>query len=297
MLMPDELSLMTEEEKLELVRKLSEAEEWQESFEQVYTHLMDDDSARVREEAIGALWYVADLQHMEPLMRRAENDPSDEVRGRAVSVLGIYVYEGVVNMSEEEPRYQAVWRFLLDLANDPDESLFVRRMAIEALSFADDDEVNDLIEWAYEHASMEVRMSAIFAMGRSQQVRWHETILAEMDSEEFQLRQEAINAAGEARLAEATPRLRVLASHPNQEVRVLRGLLLERGSARMPDEEYLSCPRCTDVLIRMHGTSQPAKYYGCLTCYGRWLDGNEVARLAKRSLAIKMERLFERLLK
>ena len=220
MLMPDELSLMTEEEKLELVRKLSEAEEWQESFEQVYTHLMDDDSARVREEAIGALWYVADLQHMEPLMRRAEDDPSDEVRGRAVSVLGIYVYEGVVNMSEEEPRYQAVWRFLLDLANDPDESLFVRRMAIEALSFADDDEVNDLIEWAYEHASMEVRMSAIFAMGRSQQVRWHETILAEMDSEEFQLRQEAINAAGEARLAEATPRLRVLASHPNQEVRM-----------------------------------------------------------------------------
>lgn len=83
----------------------------------------------------------------------------------------------------------------------------------------------------------------------------------------------------------------------SREVRVLRGLLLERGSARMPDEEYLSCPRCTDVLIRMHGTSQPAKYYGCLTCYGRWLDGNEVARLAKRSLAIKMERLFERLLK
>jgi Zn-finger nucleic acid-binding protein len=83
----------------------------------------------------------------------------------------------------------------------------------------------------------------------------------------------------------------------SRESRALRRLLLERGSPRMPAAEILDCPRCSDVLIRMRADRYPIDYYSCLTCYGRWVDGYEMHRLVGRSLAIKFERLFERLLR
>jgi uncharacterized protein len=83
----------------------------------------------------------------------------------------------------------------------------------------------------------------------------------------------------------------------SRESRTLKRLLLERGSPRMPESEYLDCPRCADVLIRVRGSRHPIDYYSCLTCYGRWVDGHEMVRLIGRSLAIKFEKLFETLLK
>jgi len=80
------------------------------------------------------------------------------------------------------------------------------------------------------------------------------------------------------------------------ETRTLKRLLLEGGSPEMPDEEYLVCPRCSDVLLHMRSEDQPGKYYACLTCYGRWMDGHEMTRIAKRSLLVRYEWLFQRLL-
>lgn len=220
MITPDDLSIMTEEEKLEFLRRVSEAEDWQDSFEPIYARLMDDESPRVREEAIAALWDVADVRHIEPLMDKAENDPATEVRGRAVSVLGIYIYEAVDGAGLDHGRYLAVRHFLLETARDPDEEPAVRRMAVEALSFDADEEVHDLIEWAYQHPALDMRMSAIFAMGRSGSARWYDTILDELDSDETRLKIEAVNAAGEARLAEATPALRALTRHPDRKIQL-----------------------------------------------------------------------------
>ena len=218
MITPDDLSLMTEQEKLDFIQRVSEAEEWQICFEPIYAHLMDDESPRVREEAVMGLGDLAEPRHLEAIMRKAESDPSVDVRAKATSVLGVFIYEGATVL--DESRGAAVRRFLLDTANDPDQPLLVRRMAIEALSFDADDEVHDLIDWAYHHAAIEVRMSAIFAMGRSQSTRWHDAVLAEMDSDNANLRREAVCAAGEACLIEATPKLRALASHADLDTRL-----------------------------------------------------------------------------
>lgn len=220
MVNPEDLTLMTEQEKLDLLLQLSEMEEWQNSVELIFERLMEDASPRVRQEAISALWDLAEPKHIEPLMRKAENDADLEVRAKAASVLGIYVYEAVVHASLEEAQYLMVRSFLLDLAQNPREELLVRRMAIEALSFDPDDTVQDLIDWAYRHDDVEVKMTALFAMGRSRNPRWYEVILSELDSPERQLQIEAVNAAAEAGLPAATPRLRNLANHKDNEIRM-----------------------------------------------------------------------------
>jgi len=219
-LTPDELLIMTEEEKLDFLRRAGEAEAWQECFEPLYARLMDDESPRVRAEALAALWEVADETYIEPIMLKAENDPDTAVRARAASVLGIYVFEGVVETGLDHARYLEVRKFLLDLANDPDEDLEVRRMAIEALSFDTDEEVCDLIEWAYQHSSPKVRLSAMLAMGRSGSARWHDRILDALESKDTKMKLEAIKSAGEAHLVEATPKLRALTRDPEKEVRL-----------------------------------------------------------------------------
>jgi HEAT repeat protein len=220
MLTPDDLAIMTEEEKVDFLKSISEADAWQECFEPLYLHLMDDESPSVRKKAMSAFWELAEPCHADMLMRRAENDPDDAVRGKAVSVLGIYIYEAVVNLNLGESLYREVRKFLLDLASDPEEALVVRRNAIEALSFESDEDVHDLIEWAYQHEDREMRMSAVFAMGRSQSSRWFDAILTELDSTEPELRADAVNAAGEACLTEATPKLRMLARDPERSVRL-----------------------------------------------------------------------------
>jgi HEAT repeat protein len=248
MITPDDLSMMTEPEKLELLQQFSEAEEWQDCFEPIYRRLMDDESPKVRQEAIAALWDLADPKHIEPLLRKAETDPDTAVRAKAASVLGIYIYEAVVNGALDESQHLTVRSFLLDLAQNPREDLLVRRMAIEALSFDADDAVNDLIEWAYRHADVAVRMAALFAMGRSRHPRWSEVILAELGSSEREIQIEAINAAAECALADATPKLRNLAAHKDKEVRLAAIWALGRArgpgaletlemSAQSPDQE------------------------------------------------------------
>lgn len=220
MVTPDDVLLMTEEEKLDLLRQVADANEWQSCFEPLYVRLMDDDSPKVRREAIGALWEVADERHIEALMEKAAKDSDVNVRAKATSVLGIYIYDGAVEGVLKESEFLAVRSFLLDLAQSPSEELPVRRMAIEALSFDADDTVQDLIEWAYRHADQEMRMSAVFAMGRSRNPRWTEAIMAELESTDRELQLEAINAAGESGIAVATPRLRVLATVKDREVAI-----------------------------------------------------------------------------
>ena len=249
MIDPDDLSIMTEEEKLDVLQRLSETDEWSESFLPIYTSLMDDDSPKVRQAAIVALWDLADTQHIEPLMDKAENDPDADVRGKAASVLGVYVYESLVNGALDEARYLVLRRFLLDIARDPDEALVVRRMAIEALSFDTGEDIQELIEWAYDHPAAEARMTAVFAMGRSGLDRWFDAILEELDSSEKRLRIEAINAAGEAAIAGATPRLRTLARDADKEVSLaaIWALAYVRGPGALETLEICSQSKDSEI--------------------------------------------------
>ena len=179
--------------------------------------LLDDHDAEVRAEAIACLWYDPDSRWIDVLMRKATDDPHADVRAHAISALGRYIYEGeeanlegwdapFVETTPED--YQRVTDFLFRIAQDPEESLSARRYALEALAFrSDDPDVTDLIEWAYHHRDRRLKISAIFAMARHGDPRWAEYILAELRSRDSQVQYEAVRAAGELGLTEATDTL------------------------------------------------------------------------------------------
>lgn len=187
--------------------------------------LLDDPDAQVRAEAVACLWHDPDSRWIDLLMRKAEEDPHAHVRAHAIAALGRYVYEGEALAWEEwdgeevaiaPEDYARVSDFLFRIAQDPEESLEARRYAIEALAFrADDPDVCDLIEWAYHHPDRRMKVSAIFAMARQGDPRWTEYILAELHSLDAEIQYEAVRAAGEWGLREATDTLIELARRKN----------------------------------------------------------------------------------
>ena len=261
MINPDSLSLMNEQEKLDLLRRFSEADSWRVSFELIYAELMNDDSPRVREEAIIALWDLADPKYIEPLMEKAAHDPDTGVRGKAASVLGIYIYEGVFADELSEAKFLMVRKLLLDLAQDPDEALEVRRMAIESLSFDSDPAVQELIDYAYHHASREMKMTAIFAMGRCGTSNWFDTIIEELDSDDPRFQGEAVNAACEAAVAGATPKLRNLAVSSDRELRLAAIWALSRTHGPGALETLEMCAESDDPEVRRVAGNAIEEFY------------------------------------
>lgn len=261
MITPDDLSLMTTHEKLDLLGQISDAVEWQECFEPIYLKLVDDESTKVRQLAVSALGDLGNPKHVDIFLDKAESDPNPRVRGKAAGALGVFVYEAAVNHNLGQSEYLRIRHFLLDLAQSPREPLFVRQMAIEAISFDPDETVHDLIDWAYNHPSLDLKMSAVFAMGRTQSARWRDVILSELDSDRSSLRIEAVNAAAEAGLVAATPKLRNLAAGQDKDVRLsaIWALAHTRGPGALETLEM--CAQSSNDEIRRTANEAIEEFY------------------------------------
>jgi HEAT repeat protein len=79
--------------------------------------------------------------------------------------------------------------------------------------------VHDLVKAAYASDEAKMRVSAVFAMGRTANAEWARPVEAEMQSREPEMRFEAARAAGELELQEAGPALAELTSDTDQQVR------------------------------------------------------------------------------
>ena len=110
-----------------------------------------------------------------------------------------------------EASFRRVVAFLLEIAHNSSAPLDAQRFAIESLSFSAQPEVAEMIEQAYRSPHLPMKISALFAMGRSGMTRWEPYVLDELDSPNSQVQFEAVRAAGELFLDEATPALLDLA--------------------------------------------------------------------------------------
>jgi HEAT repeat protein len=95
---------------------------------------------------------------------------------------------------------------LLEVLNGEEEPA-VRRRALEALGFSSRDEVPVLIESSFNRQDPDWQASAIFAMGRSNDERWADSVLRMIASENHRIRLAAVQAAGELELKLARPLL------------------------------------------------------------------------------------------
>ena len=204
---------LSKEERTQLLGRIVEGEDYFTDYLPVLKDFLDDEEAEVRKLAITGLWDYPEPEMIGVLLDKAENDPDEGVRCRAIVTLGRYILEGMmanydfdwgpmteIAREDELPKedFLRVKGFLLGLHRNPEKTLDERRFAVEALSFLTSPEVSKIIEEAYAHLDKKMKMSAIFAMGRNGSAHWHDAILDELHSPARELQLEAIRAAGEA---------------------------------------------------------------------------------------------------
>jgi HEAT repeat protein len=201
---------------LDDLSELSEAN-FEVSFEAVFRLALEDELAPARVNAIQGLWEVEEPELMGRFLHLMLHDPAVEVRAAAAIALGRFVYLGEVE--EISPaQAQRIEETLMAVIHGSDD-LEVRRRALEALAYSSRPEVTSLISAAYASDEEKMRVSAVFAMGRSADEQWVPQIITELESVTPEIRFEAARAAGELEIEEATPALSKMGEDSDRQVR------------------------------------------------------------------------------
>lgn len=175
-------------------------------FRRIFQWAMEDEDPWVRAKAIDGLWEVDDVLLIRPFLRLLQTDPAVEVRAAAAEALGRFLLLG--EYEQLDPQQAASIEAALQAAYaNTAEDVAVRRRVLEALAFSEAANIPSLIQQAYEDEDAEMRLSAVFAMGRNSDPRWGEIVLEELTSDNPAMRYEAARASGELGLAEAVPEL------------------------------------------------------------------------------------------
>lgn len=178
---------------------------------------LTDPDPVVREAAIEVLWEDESLELLSQLITMATSDEIREVRTGAASALGRFVLLGELDdLPQDETRL--VQKAVIDLLNDQNEDIAVRRRALEAIANSSHETVPDFIRKAYYGDNPQMRISSLFAMGRTCDNQWADVILEELESDDPEMRYEAARASGELELQDAVPVLSRLAVEDEREI-------------------------------------------------------------------------------
>jgi len=202
---------------------ISYLKELSEDFEQDHTDTflshVEASDARVRNVAIRCLW-EANLEQVWPVLKsHAHGDPDAEVRATAFSVMGRYMYEemlhdvqGLDGEEIEAPMalLREVHAFLAESLANENLAVLERRRSLEALSYNPGPAELALMEAWNRSEDNDLRMTAVFAMGRSALEQFKPHVLAALHDPQLDVRREAIRAIGEGGYQDCIPQLEAL---------------------------------------------------------------------------------------
>ena len=189
----------------------------QTDFNILFRYLLDEEDAQVRSNAIDGLWEDEDSALIAPFVGFLRSDPDALVRATAADALGRFVLLKEFNHISDQ-NADLIHSALLATIRSANELVDVRRRALEALAYWGGEMMRDVIANAYADDDVEMRASAIAAMGRSADNYWSRQVSAELESEDAPMRFNAARAAGELEIRSAIPRLIDLLNDPDREV-------------------------------------------------------------------------------
>jgi HEAT repeat protein len=188
-------------------------------FNDLFRHCLTDADATVRYYAIEGLWEDERADLVAPLLRIVAQDPESNVRAAAASALGRFLF--MCECEELDPHHGATIREALEqIVLDRSQPVAVARRALESLAHINDERIRGLIDWAYEQGDEELRVSAIFAMGRSAEPAWALTVLEELNSTSLAIRYEAARACGEIQIKQAVEPLIALTDSRDRDIQL-----------------------------------------------------------------------------
>jgi HEAT repeat protein len=185
---------------LEDLEELAEADTLV-SFDDLAKFALQDPDARARAVAIRLLWECDDRRLIPIFVRIMEKDDDEVVRASAAAALGMYVYIGELESIPTES-LQYAEDHLLQVYQGSDTAL-VRRRALESLGFSSREDIPAIIRESYQSDNKEWIASALFAMGRSADEMWEDSIIGMLNHNEPDVQIEAVRAAGQLELVSA----------------------------------------------------------------------------------------------
>lgn len=181
-------------------------------------YLLRSSSVEIRQTAIELLWGSQSIATLELLMELAVHDTENAVRATSIGELGRFVLLGEYEEIPKE-RNKALQKMLLGFWTDANESIQVRSRALESVSNCSHDAVSGFIREAYRSDNHQLKLSAIYAMGRScDSDTWSDIVLSHLDDGQPEFQYQAIHAAGMLELDESIKRLAVIAAGEDVEL-------------------------------------------------------------------------------
>ena len=209
------------ERRRKIITALAESAEanFELDFNALFRVTIEDEDEQVRTASIEGLWEDEGVTLIAPLVHILRQDKAASSRAAAAASLGRFVL--LAELEELDERYAKLIRgALLEAVGNHNEPLEVRRRAVESIAYWDEQCVHDTIAAAYQEPDELMRISAVFAMGRSADPDWSETVRKELHSRNAAMRYEAARACGELEVKAAVPELSKLVSDPDREVQL-----------------------------------------------------------------------------
>ncbi len=188
-------------------------------FTVIYKLCLKGDDEPLLQIVMDGLWEHEDRSVIPGLVEVLRSDKGSEVRSAAASALGrfpLLAQEGKLLARDGE----VIHDNLMQVLEDEEEPMDVRRRCMEALAPFNTMEINQHITLAYESLDPDFRASSIFAMGRTGEIGWLPILLQELQNEEATIRYETANACGELGEEDAVPHLILLLEDDDSEVQL-----------------------------------------------------------------------------
>jgi HEAT repeat protein len=176
------------------------------NFDDTFLACLQDRDEIVRVKSIEGLCECENRFLIDPLITMLREDSKESVRAAAAIALGKFAM--LAELGKLRPDEGAkVERALLDVIDDQEEQLEVRRRAIETIAPLSMPKVTEIIQQAYQSDDPRMRVSAIYAMGRNSDPAWLPMLVKELSNPDAEIRFEAAGACGELGEESAMPHL------------------------------------------------------------------------------------------
>ncbi len=189
------------------------------NFSRLLRILIADPDVEVRALAIQGLWEDESASFADQLIEMLRHEQDPVVREAIAESLGRFAYLATTGDIDED-RADRIRDVLLDLYYT-DDSAATRKRALESVAYySNDADVEDAISEAFDSILHDMRIGAIFSMGRNLSEKWFPTLLGEMQDPDPEIRFEAARASGEFGDERAISQLLDMVADEDSEVRM-----------------------------------------------------------------------------
>ncbi len=244
------LSACSADVRLRTIERLVEIAEndFEADFGELFRLALGDENAEVRRLAVEGLWEDEDVR-LVPRLIAMLKDVDASVRAAAAASLGRFMLLGELGKIRQQP-FQQTFQALLTAYAVEGETSLVRRRVLESLAYSGEEIVADLIRRAYDDEDEQMRVSSVFAMGRSADKRWAAEAMRELYSPNPAMRCEAARACGELSLEAATAALIELVDDVDAEVQEAAIWSLGQIGGEEAHQVLIACSRSDNEAIR-----------------------------------------------